>query len=315
MNALGSGSIRTIPCAPFPQAEYEGRVKQALRLMKEHAIDALLATSEHNLRYFAGEPSTTPQQTTRPRFLLILSSGEAIAVVPEGIDQFYRETTWVKNCWSWPSPNPKDEGVSALAGVLRELLPAHSKIGIELGAESRLGFPAGDFLRVADAIKPRIFVDGSDPIFTPLRMIKSPSEVERIRTVCGLVSEAFDNLTPKLRLGMTEREVCRLFEFECFSRGVEKTSKIVGVSGRGGYTRPYGVPSDKVLSNGDLLFIDAGCLFDFYWSDFDRHFAFGAPDPHTQDAIKWFGMRRRRGSPPLGPAFRSAMSGAQCRPY
>ncbi|MGY3294428.1 Xaa-Pro aminopeptidase [Bradyrhizobium sp. LM3.6] len=85
---------------------------------------------------------------------------------------------------------------------------------------------------------------------------------------------------------MTEREACRVFELECFNRGVEKTAKIVGVSGRGGYTRPYGVPSDKVLSDGDLLFIDAGCLFDFYWSDFDRHFAFGAPDRHTQDAYQ-----------------------------
>ncbi|MET4359256.1 Xaa-Pro dipeptidase [Bradyrhizobium sp. RT9b] len=286
MNPIGFGSIRTIPYDPFPRIEYEGRVERARRLMKEHTIDVLLVTAEHNLRYFVGEPSTTPQQTTRPRFLLILSSGEAVAVVPEGIDQFYRETTWVKNCRSWPSPNPKDEGVSALAGALRELLPEHARIGIELGAESRLGFPAGDFLRVADAIKPRRLVDASDPIFTPLRMIKSPLEVDRIRTVCGLVSEAFENLTSKLRLGMTEREVCRLFEAECFSRGVEKTSKIVGVSGRGGYTRPYGVPSDKFLSDGDLLFIDAGCLFDFYWSDFDRHFAFGAPDPHTQDAYQ-----------------------------
>ncbi|WP_456652104.1 aminopeptidase P family N-terminal domain-containing protein [Bradyrhizobium sp. LM2.3] len=88
--------MRTIPYAPFPRAEYEDRVEQARRSMREHAIDALLVTSEHNLRYFVGEPSTTPQQTTRPRFLLILSSDEAVAVVPEGIDQFYKETTWVK---------------------------------------------------------------------------------------------------------------------------------------------------------------------------------------------------------------------------
>lgn len=281
MNAL-----RTISCAPFPQIEYESRVEQARHLMKGCAIDGLLVTSEHNLRYFVGEPSSTPHQTTRPRFLLIPSSGEVIAVVPVGIDQFYKETTWVKNCRSWPSPNPKDEGVSALVGTLREFFPEHAKIGIELGAESRLGLPAGDFLRVADAIKPRTFVDASDSIFTPLRMIKSPLEVERIRTVCGLVSEAFDNLAAKLRPGMTEREACRVFELECFIRGVEKTTRIVGVSGRGGYARPYGVPSDKVLSDGDLLFIDAGCLFDFYWSDFDRHFSFGTPDPHTQDAYQ-----------------------------
>ncbi len=97
---------------------------------------------------------------------------------------------------------------------------------------------------------------------------------------------------PKLRRRMTEREVCRIFELECFTRGVDKMPRITAVSGRGGYTRPYGVPADKVLSEGDLLFIDAGCLFNLYWSDFNRHFAFGAPGPHTQDAyqVVWNGM-------------------------
>lgn len=278
--------ITTIPHAPFSKIEYQERVERARHLMKEHAFDALLVTSEHNFRYFVDDTSTTPIQTTRPRFLLIPSSGDAVAIVPTGVDEFFRETTWIKNFRTWPGPSPKDEGVSELATVLNELLPQNARIGTELGAESRLGMPAGDFLRVRNAIRPRIFADASDPIFTPLRMIKSPSEIDRIRTVCGIVSEAFDNLSKKLRLGMTEREVCRLFELECFVRGVDKTPKIASVSGRGGYTRPYGVPTDKVLSDGDLLFIDAGCLFNFYWSDFNRNFSFGAPDPHTKDAYQ-----------------------------
>lgn len=279
-------SITTIRYTEFPPIEYENRIEKARRLMRKCAVDALLVTSEQNLRYFVGDPSATPHGTTRPRFLLIPASGESVAIVPVGIDQFYRETTWVQNCLTWPSPNPKDEGVSTLSKALRDLLADHARIGVELGAESRLGLPAGDFLRVVDAIKPRVFVDASDQIFTALRMVKSALEVDRIRTVCRLVSEAFDTLPAKLCLGMTEREACRVFELECFTRGIEKTTRIQGVSGRGGYTRPYGVPSNKVLSDRDLLFIDAGCLFDFYWSDFDRHFAFGTPDPHTQEAYK-----------------------------
>ncbi|MCK1541029.1 hypothetical protein IVB12_03245 [Bradyrhizobium sp. 179] len=39
-------------------------------MMKQHSADALLLTSEYNLRYFVGEVSSTPIQTTRPRFLL-----------------------------------------------------------------------------------------------------------------------------------------------------------------------------------------------------------------------------------------------------
>lgn len=286
MTALDVASITTIPYDPFPVMEYENRLEQAQRLMRQYDFDALLVTSEHNIRYFVGEPNVTPFGTTRPRFLLLPSAGEIVALLPRGVDEFYQQTTRVKNYRTWPSPNRKDEGVSTLSKALGELLPKHAKIGAELGPESRLGMPVGDFLRVADAIKPRTFADASDPIFTPLRMIKSPSEINRIRTVCGCVSEAFDNLPEKLRPGMTEREVCRVFELDCFTRGVDKTPRIVGISGRGGYTRPYGVPTDKNLSDGDLLFIDACCLFDFYWSDFNRNFAFGAADPHTHDAYQ-----------------------------
>lgn len=279
-------AIKTIACKRFPQIEFENRVERARRLMKQYSFDALLVTSEYNLRYFVGEVSSTPIQTTRPRFLLIPMSGDVVGVVPRGVDEFWQDTTWVKTCRSWPSPNPKDEGVSTLIKTFEELLPKTAKIGIELGAESRLGFPAGDFLRVMDAMKPRTFADASDPIFTPLRMVKSALEVDRIRTVCDITSEAFENLTAKLRPGMTEQEACRIFELEAFARGVEKTAKVQGVSGRGGYPRYYGVPSDRVLSDGDILFIDAGFLFDYYYCDFDRHYAFGKPDPHTEAAYQ-----------------------------
>lgn len=279
-------AIKTISCKPFPQLEFETRVERARRLMEQYSFDALLVTSEYNLRYFVGEASSTPIQTTRPRFLLIPMSGDVVGLVPRGVDDFWRDTTWVKTCRSWPSPNPQDEGVSTLVKTFEDLLPKAAKIGIELGTESRIGFPAGDFLRLLDAAKPKTFADASDPIFTPLRMVKSPIELDRIRTVCDITSEAFENLPAKLRPGMTEREACRIFEHEAFVRGIEKTTKVQGVSGHGGYPRYYGVPSDRVLSDGDILFIDAGFLFDYYYCDFDRHFSFGDPDPNTQAAYR-----------------------------
>lgn len=286
MNELNTPLLKTISMPPFPVAEYSRRIDEARRLMEEHGMDALLVTSEHNLRYFTGEPSATPFQTTRPRFLIIPLSGEPIAVVPRGIDEFYAETTWLREIRTWPGPNPADEGVTALSDTLSNLLSINTKIGTELGPESRLGLPVADFLRIAEILRPRIFVDASGPIFTKMRMVKSPAEVDRIRVVCELVSDGFVNLPPRLATGMTVREACRCFELECFVRGVEKTTRINAISGRGGYTRPYGVPDDTILSKGSLLYLDAGCLFDFYWSDFCRHFSFGSPDPHTKEAYE-----------------------------
>ena len=49
-----------------------------------------------------------------------------------------------------------------------------------------------------------------------------------------------------------------------------------GISGYGGVSQIVCGPSDSILENGDILFIDTGSTFDGDFWDFDRHFAFGS---------------------------------------
>ena len=49
-----------------------------------------------------------------------------------------------------------------------------------------------------------------------------------------------------------------------------------GISGPGGVSQIVCGPSDRILENGDILFIDTGSTFDGYFCDFDRNFAFGS---------------------------------------
>ncbi|WP_292512786.1 Xaa-Pro peptidase family protein [Mesorhizobium sp.] len=289
MQAAEHVSIKTIPYTKVTPAEYEQRIENARRLMRQHGIDALLVTGEQNLRYFMSDISTPPVSTTRPRFLLIPLRGELVGIVPQGVDEYMSQTTAVKQFRTWPGPTPADEGVTTLSTALRELLPPNAKIGTELGAESRLGMPVGDFLRVAEAIKPQAFVDASNPIFTPLRMVKSPAEINNLKIVNRVASEAFQGFEGKIRQGMTQREIGRRYEYECLVGGIDKPLKIQIVSGPGGVNRYSGAAQDIVLSQGDILYLDQGCLFDNYFSDFCRYYSFGEPDRHSRDAydIVW----------------------------
>ena len=47
------------------------------------------------------------------------------------------------------------------------------------------------------------------------------------------------------------------------------------MSGENGISQIISGPSDRVLSNGDVLFIDTGSTYDGYFCDFDRNFAIG----------------------------------------
>ncbi|BCP55241.1 peptidase M24 [Kaistia sp. 32K] len=268
---------------PITVGEYRQRVKDAQALMAENGLDAVFATSEFNFRYFTGDITQGPIQGGRPRSVLIPAKGDPIAVLARGVDDAIRETTWVKDVRSWPGPAPEDEGVTEIIKLVSELTGPNARIGIEMGPESRLGWPVADFLRIARGIAPREFVDANTPVFMRLRQVKSAAEVARIRRVCEIVSEGYARLPQLLKIGETEIDVCRKLEATCYALGVDKT-RVVGISERGGHLRTFVGPTDRVLSDEDIMFVDTQCMVDNYTCDFNRYLAFGSVDPASRKA-------------------------------
>lgn len=52
---------------------------------------------------------------------------------------------------------------------------------------------------------------------------------------------------------------------------------ILAKSGPDGYDDIISPPSDRAPGPGEILMLDTGAVFDGYFCDFDRNFAFGAP--------------------------------------
>lgn len=273
---------RTAPARGFPPSEFETRAERARALMAEHELDGLLVTSEQHVRYFTGFDSQFWASPTRPWFVVVQREGLPIAVIPE-IGAPVMANTWVKDIRTWPAPVPEDDGVTLLADALRSLPRRFGRIGAEMGAEQVLRMPAADFRRIGDLISPLAFADGT-AVLRALRSVKSPAEIEKIRHVCRLTSEAFLALPEKLSVGMTEWEACREMRIEVLRRGADNSPYMMGVSGAGGYDNIVGGPTAKALSGGDILIIDTGTTFDGYYCDFDRNFAFGEPDDGARRA-------------------------------
>jgi Xaa-Pro aminopeptidase len=266
----------------FPQAEYEARVERARALMAAHELDGLLVTSEQHVRYFTGFDSQFWASPTRPWFVIVPRKGNLIAVIPE-IGGPVMARTLVEDIRTWPAPVPEDDGVTLLADALSSLPRLFRRVGAEMGPEMVLRMPAADFLRVGELISPLDFADGT-PVLRALRGIKSPAEIEKIRHVCQLTSEAFLALPGKLHAGMTEWEACRAMRVEVLNRGADNSPYMMGVAGPGGYDNIIMGPTQRAIEGGDILIIDTGTTFDGYFCDFDRNFAFGEPDDAAKRA-------------------------------
>ncbi len=268
----------------FDNSEFENRVEKARILMDKNHVDLLLITSPHNFRYFSGLDSYFWESPTRPWFLLIPLNSKPFAVVPS-IGQSALEKTWIENIATWQSPNPVDEGVSLLKEIICKLMPNKGNIGCELGLESHLRMSIDDFDKLRKNLSNYKFISASN-IFWQLRMIKSESEIEKIRNIVSIASKVFDNLTQHIKIGMSEIEICNIFKKQLNENGADHTLYMSCASSNGGYDQIICNPSEKKIEDGDILIIDTGSTFDGYFCDFDRNFGFGKVSQECQNAYK-----------------------------
>jgi len=260
------------PIRGFSAKEFETRLANAQKIMQVYQLDSLLVTTPQNIRYFTGYDSQFWESPTRPWFVVIPATSKPIAIVPEiGESEFNK--TWLDEIRTWPSPRPEDEGVSLLKATLENLKKTHGNVGAEFGKEMTIRMPVKDLEKLRKTINLNI-IDGSDALWD-IRMVKTNAEIEHIKYICSIASDAFNQLPSKLSIGDTERDVVRKLKIDMLQKGADSVPFMPGISGEGGVSQIVCGPTDKVLNNGDILFIDCGSTYDGYFCDFDRNYAFG----------------------------------------
>ncbi len=272
----------TTPARGFPRAEFVERTAKMQMRMAENKLDAILLTTEANVRYFSGFFTQFWESPTRPWFLVIPAEDKPIAIIPE-IGIAGMTDTWLDDVRTWASPCPEDDGVSLLVDLLKSVCKKYRRLGMTLGPESYLRMPVVNYQRLIAQLPQLELVDVAE-LMHQQRMIKSAREIEKIRHVCAITSAAFQALPDRISMGMTEREICRQLRLDLIQSGADHSPYMVAGSGPCGYDSIIMGPSDRNLEHGDLLIIDTGTVWDGYFCDFDRNFAFGHIDPNTQKA-------------------------------
>ena len=270
----------------FSTQEFEQRLIKAQDVMQQYKLDGVLLTTPQNIRYFTGYDSQFWESPTRPWFVIVPASGKPIGIVPEiGESEFKK--TWLDDIKTWPSPRPEDEGISIVKSTLEHLTKIHGQIGAEFGKEMAIRMPVKDLFKLKENLNTNI-VDGSDAIWE-MRMIKTNAEVERIKHICSIASDAYYDLPSKLNIGDTEREAVNKLKIDIINRGADNVPFMPGISGEGGVSQIVCGPSDRIIEKGDILFIDTGSTFDGYFCDFDRNFAFGSATSEVEkvNEILW----------------------------
>jgi Xaa-Pro dipeptidase len=274
-------SFREPEYAMFPTEEYQSRVKKARALMEERGIDALLLTAKENVVYFAGIRTIGWNSKHRPMGIVIprASDQPVLTILPENLYEVSYYSSWIDELrpWGgWRIPDAAPDPLTAFHNACQELGVANGTIGVELGYGQRVAMSQEDYTDLTGRLSTARLVDAG-PLLWDLRMIKSPREIEMLRKACDATTKAFERGFSAMRPGMTERELGSIILAELALQTQELPGFVMIRSGEMKYGMVNVEPFEKPMRPGDLVVVDVGANYNYYWSDFMRMASIGPP--------------------------------------
>jgi Xaa-Pro aminopeptidase len=235
-------------------------------------IERLAALLEDPL-LVAGPPGVVGGQANVRYLTGLRSSNAAVLVEPDGSATLFADFRYAARA----------RGVEGVTFVetARNLVPAVAEIlnGRRIAfEEAHLSF-AG-YRALAEG--------GVDPVpvaglVESLRAIKEDDEIVAIRRAAALSDEIFGALAEERFTGRAERDLAWWIERSFREAGAEETSFPTVVAAGETAASPHAVPAERVIEEGLLVTVDAGCVLDGYCSDCTRTFAVG----RIPDRLAW----------------------------
>ena len=121
--------------------------------------------------------------------------------------------------------------------------------------------------------------------------VKTPQEIEKIRSACAVVRDTLAYIGKHIKAGMTTKEVDTLVHDYIVSSGATPSS--LGYYGYPGSACVsvnevvvHGIPDDRVIRDGDIVSVDITAEKDGYNGDACRTFCIGNVSPEKRKLVK-----------------------------
>jgi Xaa-Pro aminopeptidase len=252
-------------------ADYKRRLIGLQEKMEEFDLDLVVYGSCQNFQYLTGLLIDWRHWTdlgNPANLVFVPRKEEPILTVGDEWAKMTSET-WIKDVRTFTD---KDSSEALIAKVLKDLDLHGKKISVGDHIWGSAFIELGKALKKAEFSKAERLMDH-------VRMIKDPSEIEKLRNVAGLTDKAVAAVVPKIKKGVTQRQLRVELEYEGRRLGASDVSfpPWIGYvkSGSKASSTLVTVPVDEGLKPGASIAFDNGFVLDGYCSDFGRSFYFG----------------------------------------
>jgi Xaa-Pro aminopeptidase len=261
----------------FNIEEYKRRYREIQTELAGKNLDGLLITEGSNFTYFSG--GTKDFSYSRPHILLIPRNAEPIAIIQNFPSWNRTREIWFDDVRVYDTMLGLP--LEIVLKAMRDAGMDSGKIGMELGYEQRLGISLNDFNALRQSLPKVEFIDAADIIWK-VRIIKTPEEIARHRRACQITAQAYDALFPGLYEGISEVEIVdRFLRLQTIIGGYDPWAFIN--SGPENYNGGGGGPTKRRIRRGDQVWVDGGCSYRGYGSDFC---CAGTVGPPAEEQVK-----------------------------
>lgn len=274
--------------------EYTGRVRWLQQKMQKYGFEGFLITQNVDLYYLTGSMQTG--------FLFVPAEGDPVYYARRSVVRAQEEAACqVEALGSFRAFGKQ------LANAFPQLQPTPEKPTVTIAAEFDV-LPVQQLQRLQNVLPHVKWEDGSI-LIRETRMIKTPDEIERIRSAARLIDAAFEEAFARLTPGMTELELISDIEHFIRRRGhlglmrvrAYNQEAVTGMLGAGAAAAvptyfdgpaggqglspasPQGA-SRRPIGRDEPILIDVGCCIDGYVIDQSRTAVIGSLSDELQHA-------------------------------
>jgi Xaa-Pro aminopeptidase len=265
-----------------PRELRSGRVEKAQRARGDAGLDALLVWKDENVRYLT---DLRPQLIAGKSTVLngaLLVDGEAPILFCSGgeKDRVERTMPWITEAHIAPIMEER----SLIEGFVKSVIgPVLSDRGLE---RCRLGVDEASmilFEEIARQLPHVTMVDG-DSAMQGSRRIKLPGEIVLLEEATAIADAVTASAVRGVIEGVRENDVAAEAMHALYRLGGEYAHVTTPFVASGEHMSPPNrISSDKIVRNGDLVFIDIGASWSGYYGDVARTMICGTPSRRQRE--------------------------------
>ncbi len=260
------------------------RLHRARARLSASDLDALLLWKDENVRFLSGlRPQIIQGKSALLNGCLLVDDGPLVLLCSGGeVDRVRSVMPWIDEVETVPIMEARGLIAGTVDGVI---VPTMERLGVSRGV---IGLDELAYAQVQELTRglPGAELTDGDALMQDARLVKSDLELAVMQEACAIAEAVTETAIAAVAPGVSEYAVVAEAMRTLYRLGGEMAHLATPFVASGEHMSPPNrFASDKLIREGDLVFIDIGAMWNGYYSDMGRTVICGEPSRRQREVF------------------------------